>query len=231
MCFQSSSFVTLTYKDNPVSLVPRDATLFLKRLRKRVGSFRYFLVGEYGDKFGRPHYHVALFGVCPLIYQQEIAQAWGQGFVHCGLLEQKSAAYIAGYVTKKMTDPDDARLDGRHPEFARMSLKPGIGAPALKFYAPGYFTKGGSQVLMEQGDVSAAVRVENRLFPLGRYLRSKLREEIGWHGNQPSIVREAKILARADRTPDQVSRDERVRLGGLNKARARERLANQLKVF
>ena len=38
----------------------------MKRLRKKKGAnqnqpIRYYQCGEYGDKFGRPHYHAILF--------------------------------------------------------------------------------------------------------------------------------------------------------------------------
>lgn len=64
-----SIFVTLTYSDENLpfagSLRKRSVVLFLKRLRKRLGerSIKYFACGEYGDKFGRPHYHMILFGM------------------------------------------------------------------------------------------------------------------------------------------------------------------------
>jgi len=73
----SSHFITLTYDNQqmPISrngystLRKRDVQLFFKRLRKAhscVGSgaakaIKYFCVGEYGGKIGRPHYHIILF--------------------------------------------------------------------------------------------------------------------------------------------------------------------------
>lgn len=71
----SSKFITLTYADEnlPISrngyrsLCRRDLQLFFKRLRKahskgaKRKSIKYFAVGEYGGKIGRPHYHVLLF--------------------------------------------------------------------------------------------------------------------------------------------------------------------------
>lgn len=59
-------YVTLTY--NQVHLPPReslsrkDLRNFLKRLRKNTNArLRYFACGEYGDKSGRPHYHILFF--------------------------------------------------------------------------------------------------------------------------------------------------------------------------
>lgn len=64
----STYFVTLTYDDGHLpssgSLDKRDCQLFLKRFRKalpRGTRIRYFLAGEYGGQFGRPHYHMFLF--------------------------------------------------------------------------------------------------------------------------------------------------------------------------
>ena len=109
---------------------------------------RYYLVGEYGDTTERPHYHICLFGYPPCAYGQTrlfknerpccawcsgLQDTWSQGNVFSAELNELSIQYCAGYVTKKMTSHEDIRLNGRHPEFARMSNRPGIGVPALQF--------------------------------------------------------------------------------------------------
>lgn len=43
-----------------VTLCKADLQKFFKRLRKKI-KFRYFAVGEYGGKNGRPHYHILFF--------------------------------------------------------------------------------------------------------------------------------------------------------------------------
>jgi len=70
-------FATLTYAEENLTwgeeeptLIKRDAQLFLKRLRKlengsKKGKIKYYLAGEYGTTFKRPHYHAIIFG-CPL---------------------------------------------------------------------------------------------------------------------------------------------------------------------
>ena len=69
-------FITLTYEDkhlprkgNSTTLIKKDFQDFMKRLREPNESLdweppkpiRYYHCGEYGDQFGRPHYHAILF--------------------------------------------------------------------------------------------------------------------------------------------------------------------------
>lgn len=170
-------FLTLTYAPEHIpeggTLVPRDVQLFLKRLRKSVPvKIRYFFVGEYGDISERPHYHAAIFGL-PVTAVDIMQNAWGKGHVYLGDLTPDSARYVAGYVTKKMTGKDDMRLNGRHPEFARMSLRPGIGAGAV----PSILKALGSN-LNQHGDVPAALHVHGKMMPMGRFILGKLREKV-----------------------------------------------------
>lgn len=199
------SFVTLTYEKDRRDLEPCDFKLWLKRLRKRVADFpgadggarklRFYGVGEYGDHTCRPHYHCALFGwpscsgqgskiggVCQCPACSVVRETWGFGHVLVGRLETRSAAYIAGYVTKKMTHRDDVRLHGRTPEFARMSLRPGIGADALWNVASVMMQYGTEK----RGDVPVVLRFGGKEYPLGRYLRGKLREMCGHDKKAPA---------------------------------------------
>lgn len=180
----SSSFLTLTYDQehlpNGATLVPKHAQDWLKRLRKLTSlKLRYFLVGEYGDDTQRPHYHAALFGMGPE-YSEIVRQTWGRGHIMLGDLTKDSAQYIAGYVTKKMTDKADPRLKGRHPEFARMSLRPGIGALAIEDIALVLTTDHGCDEILNTGDVPQVLMHGSKRWPLGRYLRKKLREHLGF---------------------------------------------------
>lgn len=137
--YENNCFITLTYRDNPFELKKRDLTLFLKRLRKKIAPLkvRYFACGEYGDKKGRPHFHLILFGWKPndLIYLQGkgenviytsklLEQIWNKGFISVGDLSLKSAKYCAKYMQKAIFKNDNKRVK----PFVTMSLKPGIGA-------------------------------------------------------------------------------------------------------
>lgn len=155
-----NSFVTLTYDDDHIprfdALNHRDFQLLIKRLRAHLHyhhtqQIRYFMCGEYGPKLGRPHYHAALFGVYfhdqypwrkhkgnQLYRSPTLEKLWGLGNVEIGALTNESAAYIAGYVMKKVTG-DKAKThytrllgDGTFvtipPEYKQMSRRPGIGS-------------------------------------------------------------------------------------------------------
>lgn len=180
---ESSFFVTLTYSpehypsDGSVSV--RHLQLFLKRLRTDIApaKIRYYAVGEYGDRSGRAHYHLVIFGLRDV---GAIGRAWRFGMIHVGTVTPQSAGYVASYVCKKMTKEDDARLGGRRPEFARMSLRPGLGAGAVPVIAAAVNTKGGAEYVVSNGDVPGVVRAEGEKWPLGRYLLAKLREAAGY---------------------------------------------------
>lgn len=91
-------------------------------------------------------------------------------------LNLKTASYLCGYVTKKMTHRDDPRLYGREPEFARMSLRPGIGANAMHNAASAMMQW---DLEKRDADVPHALSWSGRDLPLGRYLRRKLRTYVG----------------------------------------------------
>lgn len=86
-----------------------------------------------------------------------------------------------------MTVKEDDRLLGRHPEFARMSLRPGIGAGAMPQVLQTLIDHDLDRDL-PQGDVPLALRHGAKKFPLGRYLRRKLRQMNGMEANAPQEV-------------------------------------------
>lgn len=150
-------FITMTYRDQDLpdyaSLNKRDSQLFFKRLRKRTGKkIRYYHCGEYGDQTERPHYHACLFGYDfpdkiphsinhngDTVYTSSILDdTWGLGNCMIGNLTFESAAYVARYVTKKITgppakahyeryDPETGEIIDLQPEYVTMSRRPGIG--------------------------------------------------------------------------------------------------------
>lgn len=146
----SGAFITLTYSDDNLpsdgNLVLRDFQLFLKRLRKdNIGTkIKYFHCGEYGSKYGRPHYHAILFGIDfldrvvfsqtpngPLYTSPYLERVWRKGFVTLADVTPKSAAYVAGYVLKKFCT--DLNEDGRVSEYHTVSR--GLGRDWISKYS------------------------------------------------------------------------------------------------
>ena len=185
--YPESHFVTLTYDDDymPVDdqdrgvLDPRDFNLWIKRFRKAAGSVRYFGVGEYGSKTWRPHFHAILFGQDSSTIEQLVKGSWKFGFTTVKEFTTFRARYIVGYTLKKMTRKGDPYLDGRPPEFARMSRKPPLGAAFALSMLKAYHNPGGSAYLAAGGELARDVRFEGVKYPLGKYWMEKIREELG----------------------------------------------------
>lgn len=171
--YEKNCFITLTYND---ANLPSDGSLhvehfqkFMKRLRFSYrghrpvadGTFpiRFFHCGEYGENFGRPHYHALLFNFDfpdrtiwkkspsgEMLYRSKILEElWPFGYSSVGEATFQSAAYVARYIMKKVTgkaaeshyreghDTETGELYYRTPEYTTMSRRPGI--------ATGWFEK------------------------------------------------------------------------------------------
>lgn len=130
-------FVTLTYNDKNVpsrwhsdqegvergiansgggrlTLWRKDVSSFLKALKRKYNlddeTFHYFGCGEYGDSFGRPHYHLLFFGFDFLdeVFENDtekanklIADIWQKGFVHICRAGFDGIHYVTKYCLKE----------------------------------------------------------------------------------------------------------------------------------
>lgn len=157
-------------------------------------------MGEYGEHTFRPHYHAILFGVEATEDNRRLLyDSWGKSsYQRCQLepFTVERAQYTCGYVTKKMTKKDDPRLEGRLPEYARMSLKPGLGASAMANVAEkllqNYWTY---EQLKREDNVPYFLKSGGRVLPFDRYLRSKLIEKVGLDTTLTGKLRREKIRA------------------------------------
>lgn len=146
-----ASFVTLTYNDENLpkdrSLSPVDLKAFHESLRYHLRDynrkFKYYSVGEYGDKNGRPHYHCILFGLNPdpsdkyNFDRQLIADSWKKCDEHLWNWKTKHNAidfvtrqdinYVTGYVQKKLNgDLAIENYGDKVRPFSRSSTKLGL---------------------------------------------------------------------------------------------------------
>lgn len=140
-------WLTLTYSNDNLptnGVQKRDVQLWLKRVRKKIQpvKIKYYLVGEYGTKTSRPHYHVCIFGTT----YQSIEGIWDKGNAYPGRLEEKSIMYT----TKYHVNINSKNHPDRNKEFTLSSKGLGISYvnnaknwhnPQTKAYYPYYDQK------------------------------------------------------------------------------------------
>lgn len=156
-CHSENCFITLTYNNDFLptdefgehSVSRREVQLFMKRFRKAIApvKIRFFACGEYGAQYGRPHYHLIIFGWFPSdayfwqndgktkLYRSPLLEkVWKFGFSSVGKVSYDSALYCAKYMNKaqfdkrvmKRGDIDHIYSYPTRP-FVQMSNRPGIG--------------------------------------------------------------------------------------------------------
>lgn len=246
-------FLTLTFDydhlPDDYSVSVREVQLFLKRLRKSIEpkKIRYFAVGEYGEKNGRPHYHIIIFGHRfddlvflrntnqnhPCYISEKLSKLWPFGLHEIGTVTAASGGYVARYSLKKVggdmsfnhyerLHPVTGEIVNVHPEFATMSTHPGIGA--------GWFERFESDVFPADHIVS-----QGRKFCVPEYYKKKLRDRYNSPASDPDALnrkddfapiaskrREAAVASAHNSTPERLAVREEV-------ARLRvERLARDL---
>jgi hypothetical protein len=174
-----SEFTTLTYSDenlvydseNPTLYKP-DLQNFMKRLRRRNegNKIRFYGIGEYGDKFGRPHYHLLLFSNFPI---KHVEKAWGKGNVHRDDVTPASIHYCTGYIRKQLhhelVEKAKARANGetwepvRQSPFSLMSTRPSIGYQYITYKNYRYHIT----------NMKNTMFINGRDVPLPRYYRER----------------------------------------------------------
>lgn len=154
------------------TLFKPDLARVFKRIRKRYGEFRYYAVGEYGERLGRPHYHVLAFGIC--LDPESLRDVWKMGAVHIGNVEAASINYCVEYALKREKREELINLR-RTPEFSVMSRNPGIGAYALSEIRQAILRS----KPLPTGEllIPDHFTVLGKNYPIPRYLRNMLEDE------------------------------------------------------
>lgn len=224
--YDNNCFITLTYSNDKLptgnSLVKSHYQDFMKRLREwsarrdeKLGRpltrIRFYACGEYGDKFGRPHYHAIIMNfnfddlvLAPRANSQHrvyssktLERLWGHGICEIGSVTRLSAHYVARYCTKKITGEKAAEhyhyvdAEGRsHLRLQEFQLNSvGLGGPWLEKFLSDVYT-------------SDFVYVDGGKLPPPRYY-DKVLERL-----QPEFFERIKKLraAREREAPDYSSR-------------------------
>lgn len=128
---------------------------------------RFYLAGEYGSQFGRPHFHICLFGVdfsdkkylaktgsgSKLYRSPTLEKLWTYGFSSVGELTFESAAYAARYIMKKINgkqaekhyeklNPDTGEIYRLQPEYNNMSRATGLGKEWMEKHYRDWYPEG-----------------------------------------------------------------------------------------
>lgn len=159
-----SFFVTLTYADEFLpfeNIVSKDDHLhFINTLRNKSRSYevkwRYYVIGEYGERYGRPHLHYLLFSDVPDIdVIRLVRESWPYGFSDVGDVTHKSIHYVTKWhINPKFRVGESVERHG----FSLMSK--GIGKQLLS--------------TLTVDNISPTYSLDGKRFPLSRYYRKKL---------------------------------------------------------
>lgn len=200
-----SMFVSLSYADEYLpynsagvpSVQKDDVQLFLKRYRKQLDkidvSLRYFCVGEYGDSYNRPHYHILMFFRFPphtitknncYKYRDKLEDylylSWRFGIIDVGDCEQASCHYCSKYMYKE--SPNVPK--GANKMFFLYSKRPGLGFD----FITEQFKKRTCQ--MRDDDKNYCNFYVNGIkFPLSRFFKRKIFDDEKYKLNLDNFVK------------------------------------------
>lgn len=172
-------FVTLTYSDKYLpkdgQLCKKDLQVYFKNLRYRVPDMVYYACGEYGAKYGRPHYHYVLWSDSPIDWHY-ISSCWYRGCrVDIKPFIDSRGAYVCKYTMKQIGfDYAD-----KQPPFALMSKSLGLSFVYKFHYEDGkrVYDKGNltfdAQVIRALNLFTVTNR-SGRIIPLPRYYKELL---------------------------------------------------------
>lgn len=172
--------ITLTYADEFLSFTERgNATLnksdfqrFMKRIRKQYPheSIRYLVRGEYGGMFGRPHFHVILFGfACSSVEECgfRLSDQWPYGGVYVDSYSDRAVQYVTDYILKS----DDLSVYN-DPElvlpYINVSQRPPIGSNFLDSKTAQRAVRTNDYVILDENGFERGIP---------RYLAQKLDEQ------------------------------------------------------
>ena len=144
--------MTLTYNQEnlPISengcptLSKDDIQKFFKRVRKTISkdykdvSIQYFISGEYGSSYLRPHYHLILYintnnkSYTKYDFQTICLDKWKKGYIDFKPTSNLSVRYLAKYMGKTTGVSEYAESNNLPLPFILMSRRPAIGAKYLE---------------------------------------------------------------------------------------------------
>lgn len=189
----SAQFITFTYDETslPETLDYNDISKPLRRLqerrrRKGLPSIQYLSVGEYGEKYRRPHWHIMMFNHDPYPEGRSHIELWPHGFAHIGTVTTASIGYIGQYSLKFNFNEQDKPI-------AAWSKKPALGQSGIEYIVD----------YMVENDIPPTqefnmLNLQGRKYFLCPTLMNKAQERFEMHGwklpRRNGIIEEEKRL-------------------------------------
>lgn len=184
-------FITLTYSNE---FLPRGGSLkkvhlqkFFKRLKRLAGfPIVYYACGEYGSRYGRPHYHACLFFDEYLDWNL-IVKAWKYGRRDIKPFLPSRGAYVAKYTMKQIGFDYGEKV----APFALMSK--GIGKSFIS----------GTGALLGRLNLFTVANQSGRIIPLPRYYKDRIYSPYQLAEHSKEVASQA--FERALRYPDELA--------------------------
>lgn len=243
---ESTYFITLTYSDEHLStpeLFHPDWAQFIKNFRQKFCQTQFckisdrggknhgktyskthkkikqVMCGEYGDTFGRKHFHGIIFNHSfddvsftgeyskkgnPIHTSQKLAETWGKGRVQLERVTFDLALYVGSYVTDGLDDESDG--DHKKKQYGRFGR--GIGLSWIKKYWRDALSAGRIQLI-------------DRDFPIPRYFLKKIQED---HPTAYEKYRTANLLRLVAEKKRNIAKGD----GPLRRAKAKGRILQHI---
>lgn len=122
---------------NVTTLYKPHMQAYIKRLRKANEKYtdlqlRYYLCGEYGERYGRPHYHIIAFNLHPATILKHVAPLWytddpqhPAGIIEASLVQ--SMEDVSNYVASYIVQAHHGKKSIYQRPFSLMSRRPFLG--------------------------------------------------------------------------------------------------------
>lgn len=227
---------TLRYKD-----VQDFKKRLLKQWKKKYNQekIRFLCACEYGENYGRPHYHLIMYNFeakdkkfygytkkgSKEYGSEEISKIWGKGNITIGDVTPETIQYVANYCLKKFKGKKAKGIYkdlGIEPESVKSSNRRGLGALFLEKHMETYKNTGQTFLGTENGVKTMGVN---------KYYDKLLSDKYGEELLQQIKEKRMKLAADRERTrailsgidlETQRHNDERLFLEKIAKAKKRE---------
>lgn len=193
-----SAFVTFTYDDDHLivpdgtkspTLSKEDVHRYLDKIRHMLKGtdFEYFLCGEYGDNFGRPHYHAVFFGLDFEYHSKFFKRSWTKGSVKVLPVTSQSFRYVSKYLTQSIKNNGYFDL-GILPPFYKMSR--GLGSSLYLKHLDairehGFFRIGSRKIYPSRYYFNKLIQFDSDLVDFKDFQR---------YASQRNLLRDSKLL-------------------------------------